>query len=601
MPNRYIGITCMGCGVQFVRSEPMHVWRGGFIHHACRGLAEATRADPGVAQTKPQVTQTGSSLRKVQLEEKYSRERLARVEGCLRGECTCNEPKGLMCRAGCGRGLHAQCAQVSQGHAKLANLTCIECRIAALGLHDVPSARARTMLVTMMMELTTGKASTAYGYGEYSRLEAEFVAGYGTVAGRGGAMGSLLMPRHNELAFKDMLTWMVLESGRGLSLESFTRTAGAFFTISGLRDWTKQPNTKAHVKNLKELHGLESMPATHGTRRMLTLILDRIIPRLQTSTLIRARSKLFLVWEAVGGLRVGEAMGGGDHHGLLANNVCILRDVRDGSVSVEGRLEHTKTKHVRWINMVGTTEVSKVRVAGITADYWELAGIDTVTRREGSFVETRPDYWVVRVSLLGVPPGMLKKLEETLSTSKVKSVRGLTGNSMHYAKTRAALRHDPEDKAYVNVAGGRRESKEIAQVVQELQRAGLGKYTRVVMGPMIRATSGHRLSHMPLATDSTYKILHTVMDEAYKLANSREFGPDPELDLMGALAPHWTNHSWRRFSDKVARDTRKETGVTDVDIDLFFGWLEAFYQKLMQLHYAGRTDRVKRSRVTCRV
>ena len=174
----------------------------------------------------------------------------------------------------------------------------------------------------------------------------------------------------------------------------------------------------------------------------------------------------------------------------------------------------------------------------------------------------------------------------------------MAGSSMYYAKMRSRLKHEVEEKAYVNVAGGRRDSEEIQRVVEELRHAGLESRTRVTLGPLIRATSGSNLTHMPLSTDSTYKLLHGVMDDAYRMANSRESGPDPELDLMGALEPHWTHHSWRRFADKVARETREETGVSDTDIDLFFGWMEAFYRKKMQLHYAGRTDRVKRSRVT---
>ena len=119
--------------------------------------------------------------------------RLGQVACCLSGKCSGTGAKEVMCQKGCGRGLHTMCAQVSHGHAKLANLTCLECRIAAVGLLQVPQERRRTMMVTMMMELTTGKASTAYGYGEYSRLETDFVSGYGAVAGRGGQGGSLLL------------------------------------------------------------------------------------------------------------------------------------------------------------------------------------------------------------------------------------------------------------------------------------------------------------------------------------------------------------------------------------------------------------------------
>ena len=404
------------------------------------------------------------------------------------------------------------------------------------------------------------------------------------------------MPRHSAAAFKDLLTWLVMDSGRALSLDSFVRTAGAFLTISALKDWTKTAEVKAHVKGLKVAHGLESQPATHGTRRMLNLILNTVIPRRASSLMIRARSKLFLVLEAVGGLRVGEAMGGGDHHGMLANNICLLKDSRDGSMSVEARLEHTKTKQVRWINMVGETRTSRINVAGILADYWKQCGMKTISRSEGAYVETRPDYWVVRVSLLGGTS--LTRLERVLRTSKVKEVQLLASSSMSYATKRSALKHDAEEKAYVNVAGGARDSAGIQMVIKDLKAAGLGSVTRLVMGPLIRSTAGSNVTHMPLSVDSTYKLLGAAMDEAFVLANDSSLGPDPELDLNGALKPHWSHHSWRRFSDKVARETRNKTGASDMDIDLFYGWQEAMYRKLMQIHYAGRSDRVKRSRVT---
>ena len=256
---------------------------------------------------------------------------------------------------------------------------------------------------------------------------------------------------------------------------------------------------------------------------------------------------------------------------------------------------------MRWINIVGVTTLSKVQVAGTLSKYWAMSGISTTTRAEGVYMETRPDYWVVRVSLLGAPEGLLERLQKTLSRSKVGQVRDLCKNSMFYATVRSKLKHDAEEKAYVNVAGGRKDSFEVQQAMRELEHAGLGKFARIAMGPLIRATSGTQLTHMPLSPDSTYKVLHKVMDEAYQMANSTKSGPDPELDLMGALAPHWTHHTWRRYADKRARETMEETGATTVDIDLFFGWQEAFYRKQMQIHYAGRRDRVKRSRVTMMV
>ena len=42
-------------------------------------------------------------------------------------------------------------------------------------------------------------------------------------------------------------------------------------------------------------------------------------------------------------------------------------------------------------------------------------------------------------------------------------------------------------------------------------------------------------------------------------------------------------------------------GASEVEIDRMFGWNEAAYRKVMQLHYAGRDERVKRAKITSHV
>ena len=134
--------------------------------------------------------------------------------------------------------------------------------------------------------------------------------------------------------------------------------------------------------------------------------------------------------------------------------------------------------------------------------------------------------------------------------------------------------------------------------LQELEAAGLGTFVQLVPGPLLRSTSGSRLLHEPFAVDSTYAQLKPIMMFAYEKANEDPNDTDPERDLQGRIVPQFANHSWRRFGDKVARDTMETTGATSVDIDLYYGWHEKMHSKDMQLHYAGRPDRVKRSRVS---
>ena len=69
--------------------------------------------------------------------------------------------------------------------------------------------------------------------------------------------------------------------------------------------------------------------------------------------------------------------------------------------------------------------------------------------------------------------------------------------------------------------------------------------------------------------------------------------PSPSLD-----SPLWGHHSLRRCADTVARATMAKSGVSEQDIDLVFGWLEAMYSHRMQLHYETRFNRDKRYRVT---
>ena len=55
------------------------------------------------------------------------------------------------------------------------------------------------------------------------------------------------------------------------------------------------------------------------------------------------------------------------------------------------------------------------------------------------------------------------------------------------------------------------------------------------------------------------------------------------------------------MADHMARANMSKTGASESDIDRIFGWNESWYRKKMQLHYAGREDRVKRAKYTAYV
>lgn len=106
------------------------------------------------------------------------------------------------------------------------------------------------------------------------------------------------------------------------------------------------------------------------------------------------------------GLRVGEALSGGDYHGLLANHLVILQRLDDdgnpvGEETAEAMLEHWKTKHLRWVNAVGLSKgPARVALTKYMRAYWQQAGFHIKSRKEGNYLITGPDYYVVRLSLV---------------------------------------------------------------------------------------------------------------------------------------------------------------------------------------------------------
>jgi hypothetical protein len=69
--------------------------------------------------------------------------------------------------------------------------------------------------------------------------------------------------------------------------------------------------------------------------------------------------------------------------------------------------------------------------------------------------------------------------------------------------------------------------------------------------------------------------------------------PDLEYDPTTDPNPKFANHSNRRHADRVAMRNAKETGVSDTDINFFFGWELKKMSQNMRLHYAG-LDRILR-------
>ena len=78
---------------------------------------------------------------------------------------------------------------------------------------------------------------------------------------------------------------------------------------------------------------------------------------------------------------------------------------------VEFKLEHSKTGFSRYLNMAAVTATSGLRVADAVMAYCRAAEFKMVTSTVQAGVRViTPDFWVVRVSLLGLDERGLIKL-----------------------------------------------------------------------------------------------------------------------------------------------------------------------------------------------
>ena len=140
----------------------------------------------------------------------------------------------------------------------------------------------------------------------------------------GGLMGSIL-PSDSASVFLMFMCWLVCKKERALSLDSMFRTAGAVMMRSDRPNLTERSDVKAVYEELRQRHGEETKPRTAITRRMMRVLLEDVIPTRGGNPLVNARMQLMFAMEVMLGLRVGEALSGGDFHGLLANHLVILQ------------------------------------------------------------------------------------------------------------------------------------------------------------------------------------------------------------------------------------------------------------------------------------
>ena len=641
--NRYAGRRCSGCGLRVAEGGWLLSVAGGQVHNSARCVALAEEAlrsaveEPTPAPEAVELTclpaedgtpagphpspagggkraTSGSDQRRAQLAGQVSQARRLRVRACLEGRCGIEGQARMTCLGKCGATVHGvACCQLSRGFASLGCFTCPECRLRHLmpGLGDRPAPEAALAAAecTMLIEMSTGAEATGAALADVIGLESRFALSMAEATGE-----AVVLPRDDPEACKCFLAWIVLDRERALSLDSLWRALGSVCGRTRAVNVTHDVGLKAFYRHLRELHGEESHPRTATTRRMVVALFTSVLAEQIARPELLARARLMLALELMCGLRVGEVLGGGDHHGLLANHTYLLTNLETGEVSVEVKLEHSKTKHLRWVNALGTSlGEGKVPLAACLREWWAASGYQVHSEKSGGFLVESPDYSVLRVSMLGMTQVQLDLLIRRIHRSADCDVRAHAPAAEVKARQRFTAGGSMH-KRYINVAGGREGCAAIRTAALELARAGLGEFLSVGAGPLIRATFGPSLTHMPLNPQSSYAALHAAMDEAFRLANgvalvnwrpngvgvaAEHWGDrDPELDLQGLAAPLWGHHSNRRCADTVARQTMARSGATEQDIDLVFGWQEKLYSAKMQVHYESKFVRDVRKRVT---
>ena len=581
-----------------------------FVTHeeAARFIRSETVARATVPLVEPAVK--GSLVKRAHLAEKLSDARLAMIDRCIAGQCgVAHDETSTACLGGCGRCLHVDtCAQMGRGFAALGNFRCVTCRLSELvvpGATAAPSREIETVVKrTMVLELNQGKETTAAGYADYTQLEERYALGMGKVLD--GA--ALQLPRHNAESFKNFLTWMAIDADRARSVESVMRTAGAMMVKLGLPDVTKDGSVKAHAKDLLDGLSEEHEPATTATPTMLKWCVETGIGErfAHPGGFVAARERVQFLCEGVGGCRIGEVCGGGESHGILANNLRFIEDPMGTDELtrsvVEFKLEHSKTGFSRYLNMAAVTATSGLRVADAVMAYCRAAEFKMVTTVQAGVRVITPDFWVVRVSLLGLDERGLIKLMNVLRKDKSPSVaKHLDVTKVEAQRRYGATGNESQAKKYVNIASGDSTDKSLDELAARLTQ--LGYTAQKLPGPLLLATTGGNRQVpklMPYSTSTASAPTKEILTSAWQAGCVGGASQDVDLDLEPGTQPKWSTHSLRRLGDTVARRYRHVTGVTSDQIDIYFGWQEKILLLAMQVHYATMSirERMNSAKIT---
>jgi hypothetical protein len=613
-------MCCDGCGQGFIVNEDRMMAVGGGLVHAyktrCIELARMKLADKvkeaseNKRASKVDTVELQSKKKEVQLAHKFSEARMEMIARCLRGECGEHDEPRMMCVEGCGRGLHAKaCAQVSKARRTMGLFKCTHCRMEDMqkSCCATPAAPSQVMqrssCQSMLIELTGGAETTAKNLTEFETLSKRWL--HEMSAGDPERAAGIVEPAYGEESFLSLLNWLVTDAGRARSFVTLTRGFGIALAKMKLTVWTREPIVKAAIRTITNMLGLEPEPCALPSRRIIRIAIDEELPGLCRSFhYLLPRALVLLALELGGGLRVGEATGGGEAHGLLANMCYVAEPIVQDEFRIQSMvvatLEDSKTTFGRTAVMCGVTRGElRLPCEQYLRDLWQASGlkVDDGEVRDGMRI-TRPDYWVVKVSFLGMDSDKFRSFIGDLEGCTVQSINYSVNYTIRTARTRMTSENDGEDKKYVNIAGGARESAEVRKA-EAWAKARYPEYVNVVPGPLLRATDGKKVTHMPLQPGSTYGHLATSIKQAYFKSQAME-EKDVELDLceQDPANPKFGNHWARRKADQVAQDTKTETKTEDETIDEGMGWNQKVRKKRMSTHYKGKTALMKLARIT---
>jgi hypothetical protein len=609
-------MRCAGCHGLIGWGRLMEAGGRGMVHVAggCRAVADATLAKEVAKAARPLDVGANDSLKRhVQFAHRFGAERIQLALQCLDGACGDRAGNKLMCVKSCGRGVHGlACAGFSAGVIQLGNLTCAYCRAEELvEVTCTPSEKmVRRMVESMLAEATTGKANTHKGYSDLAMLERKWQV---DVAGDQLRASDVKLPHTSMEGTYSFCLWLAGDGGRSRSMGTVLRQLSSLCAKLEIQNFANTKKVKALLKDLEAKGGAMTTPdtqvtslmilETYGERGSIAKVCGLLEGTHALSKLFYHRETTLNDFELVGGMRVAEVCGGGDGHGLLANNVCIQRVVEgEGSEypeTIEARIEDSKTGYARWTVFQATTNKTKIEAGEHLRLWWKASGLTWSKERKGAFVEERPDYWVVRVSFMGMDGDTFKRFLEDVQWSREHPIVKNVKATLKYAKLRKRSETLGEEMRYVNVAGGPLAGNEVVGAKRWLDEMGYARFTAVVMGPLIRATLGHALTHMPYAPDSTHVHLIPAMELAFERVKQSEV-VDPEYDQTTDQLTKFGNHSNRRHADRVAMRNAAKNGVSEEDIDFYFGWDLRKMAESMRRHYAGldRVLRLSLSRVT---